>query len=148
LGEGFFHFNQQFDFDPQCSGDLEVKARGTESLMANEVRSQRLLQFLQVIQNPQMLPFAKLPYIIREIAKSMELDADLCVNNPDEAMRMAMIYQKMNPMQAAAPPGPEAATNGAGLPPAKDTSGGGGSNIGVGTSPVPGEPGFTGNAPQ
>ena len=37
LGEGFFRFNMQFDFDPEIKGDLEVKARGTESLMANEV---------------------------------------------------------------------------------------------------------------
>ena len=48
LGEGLFRFNMQFDFDPEIKGDLEVKARGTESLMANEVRSQRLMQFLQV----------------------------------------------------------------------------------------------------
>lgn len=151
LGESFFHFNQQFDFDPQCSGDLEIKARGTESLMQTEVRSQRLLQFLQVIQNPQMLPFAKLPYIIREIAKSMDLDADLVTNNTDEAMKMAMMYQKMNPASVAPPAGPQGAPNGAGLPPPQDSSGGGGSNIGVGSSPSPGEQGFTGTpqgAPQ
>ena len=45
LGERLFAFNMQFDFDPEIKGDLEVKARGTESLMANEVRSQRLMQF-------------------------------------------------------------------------------------------------------
>ena len=44
LGEAFYAFNMQFDFDPEIKGDLEVKARGTESLMKNEVRSQRLLQ--------------------------------------------------------------------------------------------------------
>ena len=32
LGEGLFRFNMQFDFDPEIKGDLEVKARGTESL--------------------------------------------------------------------------------------------------------------------
>ena len=41
--------------------------------MANEVRSQRLMGFLQVASNPALAPFAKFPYIIREIAKSMEL---------------------------------------------------------------------------
>ena len=49
----------QFDFDPKIKGDLEVKARGTESLMANEVRSQRLMQFLGVASNPAVAPFAK-----------------------------------------------------------------------------------------
>ena len=39
LGKGMFRFNIQFDYDPKIKGDLEVKARGTESLMANEVRS-------------------------------------------------------------------------------------------------------------
>ena len=43
LGKAFFNFNMQFDFDPEIKGDLEVKAQGTESLMANEVRSQRLM---------------------------------------------------------------------------------------------------------
>ena len=48
LGESLFSFNMQFDYNPDIKGDLEVKARGTESLMANEVRSQRLMQFIQV----------------------------------------------------------------------------------------------------
>ena len=64
----FFSFNMQFDFDESIRGDLEVKAQGT-SLMANEVRSQRLMQFLQVASNPVLAPFAKMDYIIREIAK-------------------------------------------------------------------------------
>ena len=54
LGEGFFRFNMQFDFDKEIKGDLEVKARGTESLMANEVRSQRLMQFLQDCKQPSI----------------------------------------------------------------------------------------------
>ena len=73
IGEGFFRFNMQFDFDPEIKGDLEVKARGTESLMANEVRSQRLMQFLQTASNPALAPFAKFQYIIREIATSLRL---------------------------------------------------------------------------
>ena len=70
LGEGLFQFNMQFDFDPEIKGDLEVKARGT-SLMANEVRSQRLMQFLQITSNPMLAPFSKTSYIIREIANHL-----------------------------------------------------------------------------
>src|SRR6056300_1062430 len=72
MGKAMFSFNMQFDFDPENKGDLEVKARGTESLMANEVRSQRLMQFMQVASNPALAPFAKFQYIIREIAKSLD----------------------------------------------------------------------------
>lgn len=148
IGEAFFGFNMQFDYDPATTGDLEIKARGTESLMANEVRSQRLLQFLQVVQNPTLAPFAKMPYIVREIAKSMDLDPDLVSNNMEEAARQALVLQQMQPQQPPAGPaqpgvaGPEGNTN------VTDTSGGGGSMMGVGTAPAPGEQGFSGNAPQ
>ena len=143
LGEAFFAFNMQFDSDPSIVGDLEVKARGTESLMQNEVRSQRLLQFLQVVNNPTLAPFAKMPYIIREIAKSMDLDPDLVSNNMDEAAKQALILQKMQPAPEPAMPGAEPAVNGAATPPVSDTSGGGGGNIGVGAAPPPGAPGFS-----
>ena len=145
LGEGFFRFNMQFDFDPEIKGDLEVKARGTESLMANEVRSQRLMQFLQVASNPALAPFAKFQYVIREIAKSMDLDPDKVTNNMDEAALQAEIMKgfqaPMQQEQGGMTPPP------AGADP-MDTSGSGGGNIGVGQAPVPGEQGFSGNNGQ
>jgi hypothetical protein len=85
LGKAFFNFNMQFDFDPEIKGDLEVKAQGTESLMANEVRSQRLMQFLGVVSNPMLAPFARMDYIVREIAKSMDLDPDKVANSMSDA---------------------------------------------------------------
>ena len=146
IGESFFAFNMQFDPSTDIVGDLEVKARGTESLMQNEVRSQRLLQFLQIIQNPTLAPFAKLPYIVREIAKSMDLDPDLVSNNMDEAAKQALILQKMTPPPAPAAPAEGAPAPG-GAPPVSDMTGGGGGNIGVGAAARPGEQGFSA-APQ
>jgi hypothetical protein len=140
LGKAMFSFNMQFDFDPDIKGDLEVRARGTESLMANEVRSQRLMQFLQVASNPALAPFAKFPYIVREIAKSMDLDPDKVTNNMEEAALQAQIMKQNAPEPPAQPP--------QGVPGVQDTSGAGGGNIGVGQAPVPGEQGFTGNAQQ
>ena len=153
LGKAFFAFNMQFDFDESIKGDLEVNASGTESLMANEVRSQRLMQFLQVAQNPVLAPFAKMDYIIREIAKSMDLDPDKVTNSMGDAAIQAEILKGF----AAPAPTPEGGEQGVAAPPSPagqgpqgvaDTSGGGGSQIGTGTAPVPGEQGFTGNAPQ
>jgi hypothetical protein len=139
MGEGLFRFNMQFDFDPELRGDLEVKARGTESLMANEVRSQRLMQFLQVASNPALAPFAKMDYIIREIAKSLELDADKVTNNIAEAALQAEVMKGMQPeVQPGAPAGANP----------MDPTGAGGGTIGVGQAPVPGEQGFSGNAGQ
>ena len=139
LGEGLFQFNMQFDFDPDIKGDLEVSARGTESLMANEVRSQRLMQFLGVTSNPALAPFAKFNYIIREIAKSLDLDPDKVTNNMDEAAIQAEIMKGLQPEQPpAGAPQPPAGAN------PMDTSGAGGGTIGTGQAPIPGEQGFSG----
>ena len=142
LGEGFFRFNMQFDFDPEIKGDLEVKARGTESLMANEVRSQRLMQFLQIASNPALAPFAKFQYVISEIAKSMDLDPDKVTNNMSEAALQAELMK-----QFQAPPEQQQEQGQAtGAP--LDPTGSGGGIIGTGQAPVPGEQGFSGNAQQ
>ena len=152
LGRAFFHFNMQFDYDDGVKGDLSVKAEGTESLMANEVRSQRLMQFLGVVQNPVLAPFAKMDYIIREIAKSMDLDPDKLTNSMGDAAIQAEILKKF---QAENPPevDPNAPQQGAPVPqgqaPAgaqvQDTTGSGGGQVGTGTAPVPGEEGFSAN---
>ena len=134
LGEALFAFNMQFDFDPSIKGDLEVRARGTESFMKNEVRSQRLITFLQIASNPVLAPFAKFPYIMREIGRTMDLDVDKITNNPEEAMRQAVLMQQMQ--QQMQPEGPPAGAN------PNDPTGGGGGNIGVGTAPGPGQQGF------
>ena len=141
LGEGLFRFNMQFDFDPEIKGDLEVKARGTESLMANEVRSQRLMQFLQVSSNPALAPFAKFQYIIREIAKSLDLDPDKVTNNMNDAAIQAELMKQFQQEKQAEQGAPAGANP-------MDPTGAGGGNMGVGQAPTPQEQGFSGNAGQ
>jgi hypothetical protein len=153
LGKAFFNFNMQFNYDPEIKGDLEVKAQGTESLMANEIRSQRLMQFLQTAQNPVLMPFVKADYIIREIAKSLDLDPDKVVNNLGDAAIQAEILKKF--AQPAPPPqgGPQPPEGGAPMggasgvqaPSVSDPTGAGGGNMGTGVAPGPGEAGFSAN---
>jgi len=151
LGEGMFRFNMQFNFNKNIKGDLEVVARGTESLMANEVRSQRLMSFLQVSSSPVLAPFAKFNYIIREIAKSMELDPDKVTNNMDEAVVQAELLKGMQGEQQPQQP-QQGQPQQAGQPPVGanplDPTGAGGGNVGTGQAPVPGEQGFSGNDGQ
>jgi hypothetical protein len=147
LGKAFFGFNMQFDFDKDIKGDLEIKARGTESLMANEVRSQRLMQFMQVVSNPALAPFARMDYIVREIAKSMDLDPDKVGNNMSQAAIQAEIlreFREANPPPAP-PPGVNAPQNAPAGAQVQDTQGSGGGTIGTGTAPQPGEQGFSAN---
>ena len=150
IGKAYFNFNMQFDYDPEIKGDLEVNARGTESLMANEVRSQRLMQFLQIASQPSLAPFAKFPYIIREIAKSMDLDPEKVTNNMDEAMKQAFLLQQQQAPAAPAggAPAPGQPPQGvAGPPGVADQTGGGGGNIGIGAPPEPGMQGFSAAPP-
>lgn len=145
LGKSLFAFNMQFNFDKKLLGDLEVVAKGTESLMRNEIRSQRLIQFMQMAQNPAMAPFVKYDYILRELASSMDLDEDKILNDPREAAIQAKLMADLaalmpQPPQQEAPQPPE----GGGAPSPQDPTGTGGGNIAPGNAPEPGAPGFTG----
>jgi len=143
LGKALFSFNMQFLFDEDFVGDLDVKARGTESLMRNEIRSQRLIQFMQMTAaNPAMAPFVKYDYILREMAASMDLDEDKILNDQREAIIQAKMMSEIQAMMPEQPPQPEAPQ---GAPAAEDPTGNGGANIAPGAAPEPGAAGFTGS---
>jgi hypothetical protein len=150
LGESYYAFNMQFAFDPSVKGDMEVKARGTDSLMAGEVRSQRLMQFLQIAVNPMLAPFAKLDQIMRDIAVSLDLDPERTVNSlADAAIQAEMLksFQQATQAEGGGPQSPLGGTQG-GSPPGLGVSpgpGSGGGTIGTGGVPAPGGPGFSAN---
>jgi len=136
LGEGFFHWNMQFNDDERIKGDLTIKARGAAGLMAKEIKSQRLIQLLQVcMSNPALAPFCKAEHILKEVAIMLDLDPDDVINDPTSAAIYANIIGMMG----------GAAGQGGGM----DTTGQSGSdNIGVGNAPTPGAQGFTGNSSE
>ena len=141
LGKALFSFNMQFNFNEDfAKGDLDVFARGTESLMRNEIRSQRLLQFMQMSANPAMAPFIKYDYILREMAASLDLDEDKILNDPREAMLQAKMMQEIAAMMPQQPQQPQQGP----IPSADDPTGTGGGNIAPGNAPEPGAEGFTG----
>ena len=156
LGRSLFAFNMQFNFDKEFIGDLAVKARGTESLMRNEVRSQRLLQFMQMTANPQMAPFVKYDYILRELAASMDLDEDKILNDPREAAIQQKMMAEIQALMPQPPAPPEGQAPEGGPPSVQDPTGNGNGNIAAGQAPEPDAQGFTGsggganggNAPQ
>ena len=156
LGETLFHWNMQFNKDvPEIQGDLNVKAQGTTSLMTKEVRSQRLMTFMQVASNQFLAPFVKWHSIIKEIAKSLDIDPEQLVNDPEKAAIFMKMMGDMNGNQQTQGPNPQQGGMGPvnGIPAGAnvaDTQGSGGGNIGVGTPQVAGEGGFTApnNEPQ
>lgn len=142
LGKDLYAWNMQFDFNEDLNGDLDVVARGTESLMRNEVRSQKILQFLQLTANPMDAPFVKRDYLLRELAASLDLEEDKSVNDPREAAIQAQIMKQMNDIQGIVPQGQPASPTGA--PSVTDPTGNGGGNIAPGMAPEPNASGFTG----
>ena len=98
------------------------------------------MSFLQVASNPSLAPFAKFDYIIREIAKAMDLDPAKVTNDMREAVIQAELLKDFRGQQTQeqAPPPPAGANP-------LDPTGAGGGTIGTGQAPIPGEEGFTGD---
>ena len=148
LGENFFLWNMQFSDDvPEIKGDLAIKARGTSSLMQKEVRSQRLTTFMQTCANPSLAPFVKWHTILKEVAKTLDIDPEQVINDPEKAAIYAHIMGAANGTQNnTAPVGEQGAMAAmGGVPPGAsptDPTGNGGGNIGTGNIPMPGEAGF------
>jgi len=153
MGEAFFQWNMQFNEDaPEIKGDLHVKARGTSSLMQKEVRSQRLMTFLQVASNQNLAPFVRWHTILSEIAKSLDIEPEKLINDPEKAAIFAKIMGMANGNQQTQGNNqqPSMASDGgtpAGANP-NDPTGSGGGNIGTGSVPQAGESGFSSNATQ
>lgn len=149
MGQGYFAFNMQYNFKEDYIGEVEVVAKGTESLMRNEIRSQKLLQLGQfAASNPNIAPMVRWDYILREFAASLDLDEDKVVNDPRMAaiqaaqmQRNAMMSQPLGPPQ---PQNPNAQGPQGGVPNPQDPTGTGGGEIAPGVAPEPGAEGFTG----
>lgn len=155
LGEQLYQWNMQFNQDDvQIRGDMEVKAGGTAALMQKEVQSQRLLSLVQVSSNPVMAPYLNAEYVYKEIAKSMDLDPDKVVNDPQTASLYAQTLGAQNANgQTTSAGGTDTSQQGGqaspqpgagGINPA-NAAGHGAGNIGAGSASLPGQPGHSAN---
>ena len=153
LGKTLFQWNMQFNADtPEIVGDLEISAKGTQSLMMKEVRSQRLMTLLQVGANPNIAPFMKYHAILREIAKTLDLDPEQLINDPEKAAIYSEIIGMANGNQANQNASQQPPMGmGGGVPQGAnptDPTGVGGGNIGTGNIPQPGENSFSAQTPS
>ena len=153
LGETLFAWNMQFNEDsPEIKGDLHVKARGTTSLMQKEVRSQRLMTFLQVASNQNLAPFVRWHSILSEIAKSLDIEPEKLINDPEKAAIFAKIMGMANGNQQTQDNNQQSSMASDGGAPSganpNDPTGSGGGNIGTGNIPQAGESGFSANSTE
>lgn len=71
--QALYRWNMQFHSDDTIKGDFDVKARGTASLVAKEVRSQQLNTFAEMTANPLDAPFIKRDKLLMQRAEANEL---------------------------------------------------------------------------
>ncbi len=91
-----YFWNMRWNEKEHIKGDMKVLARGSTTLLAKEVQSQRLMQFAQMTANEVDLQHTDRREILKEVALSLELDPDKLMPLMDE-----MVKQEMEQQQAA-----------------------------------------------
>ena len=122
--ESLFHFNMEFGTNERAKGDLKIVARGSTALIQKEVQSQRLLQFLSLVSNPMDAGLVDRAKLLRDIAASMEIDAEKVIKTEDQirAEQQALLQQQS--MLAQASQSDQGAVNDGGMAPSGPPSGG------------------------
>lgn len=82
--KALYHWNMEFNSKDYIKGDLKIIARGSTALVQKEVQSQRLLQFLSLVSNPMDSGLVDRNQLIRDIAKSMDIDPDEIVKSEEQ----------------------------------------------------------------
>lgn len=115
LLERLYYYNMRYSDDPELKGDVNVVARGANSLIAKDSAQLRRNEFLMATANPIDMQIIGLPgraAILRESAKTLDMDPDKIVPPPEvvaarEAAQQAMMAQqqaaKGQPGQPAGP---------------------------------------------
>lgn len=86
--EGMYRWNMRFNKDASIKGDYAVKARGTSSLIAKEVRARQLNEFAAMTGNPLDAPYIKRDVLNRLRAEANEL-SDVVKSEEDVKNEMA-----------------------------------------------------------
>jgi hypothetical protein len=99
---GMYRWNMQFHPDSAIKGDFDVKARGSSSLVAREVRAQQLDAFSLAVANPMDAPFIKRDHLLRQRAEAHELsdvikteDEVAAEQNNEQAAQQQMAQAQM-----------------------------------------------------
>jgi hypothetical protein len=72
----YYGFNMEWSEDERIKGDMKINALGSNILVAREIQSRNMTEFLSITANEFDMPLIKRPGILRKIAKNMGLDED------------------------------------------------------------------------
>ena len=102
----YFH-NMRYEDDADLKGDVNIVARGANSLVVKDSAQQRRSEFLQVALNSpvaqQVVGMEGIAALLHEQAKTLDMDADEIVPTPEQ-MKWKQFEQAMAQMTNPRPP--------------------------------------------
>ena len=131
LLDRLYFYNMRYGTDNALKGDINIVARGTLALIAQEAAQVRRNEFLQLVLNSQIaqqvVDVDGIAALLRESAKTLDMDVDKIVPNTDLLRRR--IAKKAMALQAAA------AAQGSGVMPPEQPGGPGAPPSGPAAAP-------------
>ena len=94
-----YDWNMTWNENENVKSDMRIIAKGSTALIQKEVQSQRLLQFLSLISNPLDEAMINREPLLRDIAKSLDIDPDEVIKTQEELMNEQALQQTIAAMQ-------------------------------------------------
>ncbi len=88
-----YDWNMTWNDNEMVKSDMRIIARGSTALIQKEVQSQRLLQFLSLINNPLDAQMVNREKLLVDIAKSLDIDPDEVIKSQEELMNEQALQQ-------------------------------------------------------
>ena len=88
-----YDWNMTWNDNEMVKSDMRIVARGSTALIQKEVQSQRLLQFLSLINNPLDAQMVNREKLLVDIAKSLDIDPDEVIKSQEELMNEQALQQ-------------------------------------------------------
>ena len=86
LVRSLYDWNMTWNPNSDIKSDMRIIARGSTTMVQKEVQSQRLLQFLSLLNNPQDQQMVKRDKLLKDVAKSLDIDPDDVLKSEKELM--------------------------------------------------------------
>ena len=88
-----YDWNMTWNENENVKSDMRIVAKGSTALIQKEVQSQRLLQFLSLINNPLDAQMVDREKLLTDIAKSLDIDPDEVIKTQKEMMDEQALQQ-------------------------------------------------------
>lgn len=93
LVRSLYDWNMTWNTNSDIKSDMRIIARGSTTMVQKEVQSQRLLQFLSLINNPMDAQMIKRDKLLKDVAKSLDIDPDDILKSEKELMDEQQLQQ-------------------------------------------------------